>query len=565
MSALVEAVLRSVPPALKPIGVEFGSLPAFRSGFVEAHLGSGRVDLLLATRDRAAWVGEDGFLGAFARDELGDAGLVLVELDAGEPAGVHACVDPEFPEHGWRLRPDAPPQDPAAVRAVAAGMGRCLGLEPPDFGPALRPPRGRVLHLSAMPQRPGQPWKLNAVLPGGELGGWLTDLGWPGRVADLLALADRFCAGMPEVKVDLGFAGGPVPRIGLEVAFPGPPATDPRWRRSLDRMEADRLMSPAQREAVEAWEGEVEVPMAGRAWPAVLGRDLELKVVLDGEIEAKAYLAFQLRGPLLRPPAATAPTAAMLDEVAAWLPDRGVEAELPRELHSLCLELRLAGGPTDLLACAPAAGSGLPAAVPLTWLEFDGGAVPAAGRYLALGPLGRRARRPELVALLDELAPELPRHDVLPLLDALPDGGILNHLGEFRGRAGAAPRVALELPADELVGFLRRIVWTGDLGPVVELEPLWSDVDRLGVALDLGRPTLGLELVFFDEEDPRWTQLLAALEARGLARPEALEALRSWPGASLRGQTALRRRVHHVKLSFADRVTAKSYLWVHPG
>ncbi|WP_438030145.1 hypothetical protein [Sorangium sp. So ce233] len=605
-------------------------------GFLECPLATRgeRVDLLLAARADAgglerlarseawpesirrapAWQGVLTFWSRWAdrRAALFDRiPLALIEFDLEDDAqaprlpGFHFCVDPAFAKHGWDAPPEAPAPLSAADLATLASdvLGTVTGVAPsPECLAALErcraalPAGGRLLHLSAMLSRQDIPRKLNAVLPSEQLVSWLDAIGWPGDLELPARLLARFALGQRLAKVDVALGASIGPRLGLELCFPGHPASDPRWLDLLDRLVADGLCTSAQGRALTAWPGADELALPGVAWPARIERSLEIKLVADeGAVQAKAYLGFTTRLSLFAPerPAVAGQRgdlAPLLRDPAIALPEplitpqarERVEAAarlLPGGFSSWALEVRLAPGidQVDLLACARAddasptmalaferAGWAKEAAflerwlrpegalrrtVPSIWLELD---LPddrppqpsVSVAVMARAPGGRGAedlvRRTvcQVLEALDAPFGEAAVEGAMRCVRLLPGGSRLNHLGVMRGRPAAPLRLALELPPTALRAYLRELGWEGTDEDLAPLSPaLARGVDRLGLALDMTEDAprrVGLELVYLRPSlaEPRFRALLEDLTAHEACDPRKRAALASWSGVA---------------------------------
>jgi hypothetical protein len=503
-------------------------MPAGFSGlFIESPLRSKgrRADLLLGTlaasggrarlADARAWPKEirqdsvwRGVLAFFHR--WGDAGqaiiqripLALVELDLMEEAGdglprpgFHVCLAPWFGEYGW-----APPRDAGAgdlegayLRAlVCETLALASGGPPPStlLGALARchralPPGGQLLHLSAMLSRPGSPFKLNALLPAGELARWLETIGWPGNATSLARWLDRLAPGLGTVKVDLSIRDELAGSIGFELSYPGDARREPRWRALLDALVVEDLCSGEQASALAAWPGESAATLPGLGWPALLERSLNIKIVLEGaEAAAKAYLGLTPMFSLLvgaasasdrpRPSRARARPArfpafdALVGAAEMALPKALVSAAARRRLvraaaalplccDSWCIECRLAEGDeqVDLLACITAGSGGREAWRP-----------PVNGPLSGLGPLVARWKRAGSL-----LHRELP---FIWLELDLPPGGPIPAPPSLY--VGLEPR-----PVGPAGGALAATGWTAErLGRIVDevVEATGGDVPR---------------------------------------------------------------------------------------
>jgi len=236
------------------------------------------------------------------------------------------------------------------------------------------------------------------------------------------------------------------------------------------------------------------------------------------------------------------------------------------------------------------------------WLEFDAAGTRPRTPSLFVGMAVPRddARRwqawrarwmPRLLGTTP--TPQL-RDDFERCVQALPDAARLFQIGAMRARADAGLRLCIgNLYLDAILDYLPRLGIDHDAALRAECIALQRHADGFVLHIDLPlRASARIGLECYQREAPddalsrRWDGLLAYLGERGLcgerqrravaAFPRVVDAPAdddgAWPSAALRLQalsgrrSALRRRVHHVKLDFVDgRATrAKAYLGIDP-
>jgi hypothetical protein len=192
--------------------------------------------------------------------------------------------------------------------------------------------------------------------------------------------------------------------------------------------------------------------------------------------------------------------------------------------------------------------------VPLVWLEFDilgpPPEIPIPSLHVCLAQewarAGERTVVPadgcrEIAASAFELALGRPlAHAVNDTLyrcfNALPEGGRIIHFSTMMARDPVTFKVYSELAKDQVVPYLARIDWSGDLQEMTRLlETYCQDLDVLRVELNIEEDVLaktGIE--FLDsmqmDHDPERHHLLAQCMTHGLCAREKYEALLSWPG-----------------------------------
>jgi hypothetical protein len=194
---------------------------------------------------------------------------------------------------------------------------------------------------------------------------------------------------------------------------------------------------------------------------------------------------------------------------ARFLSDPGGQLSAVR---SLWLELDLdrgAGGLPEPILCAKLAAE----ADPLWVVDV---LLPA----LRGGPLAREQRKLWLACQREIPAP-----------------GYLLYAFSLRARGGDAVRMEIfGLGAEQILAYLGRVA-PDVLPQVTEIAPTFEHVERLHLSFDLSRggeilPRIGLEGSFprLPRREPRWRELFARLEERGLCDPAKREAALAWPG-----------------------------------
>ena len=175
------------------------------------------------------------------------------------------------------------------------------------------------------------------------------------------------------------------------------------------------------------------------------------------------------------------------------------------------------------------------------------------------------------------------RRAVERIVNALPPGGRLDHVGAMPGRSFRAVRAIVNgIASEEMPVFLGRAGWPGSVRNVMDALADWRDVfpyfrpcfDASARGL---RPRLGLEMFPRSERKGRWPvgdwlntgirtwlPALERLEERELCLPKKGNGLRVFPGLERilhkEGVFVLRRGLNHVKLTIeGDTMEAKVY------
>jgi hypothetical protein len=175
--------------------------------------------------------------------------------------------------------------------------------------------------------------------------------------------------------------------------------------------------------------------------------------------------------------------------------------------------------------------------VPTVWLEFDLDRAPSPISCAKLdGEL-------EPAWLLDVLFPALHGGPLTPpqrnlaqrCLAEIPTPGVLLYAFSLRPRGTDQVRLEiLGLDPPAMAGYLETVApsLVREFGGIA---PLFDGVERLHLSLDIGEeisPRFGVEGSFprLPHHEPRWGELFARLEERGLSDPAKREAVLAWPG-----------------------------------
>jgi hypothetical protein len=100
---------------------------------------------------------------------------------------------------------------------------------------------------------------------------YLLSIGWRGDVRELAGILRGLGSDTREVGLSLELAPELQPRVGLELRLDGPPVDPEGRRRPLDALVARGLCTPAKRDALLGWAGQVTPGNAGgKRWPESL-------------------------------------------------------------------------------------------------------------------------------------------------------------------------------------------------------------------------------------------------------------------------------------------------------
>ncbi len=226
---------------------------------------------------------------------------VTFERPNAEPdPALHACLDADLVFHG-----ESEPLDAARVfqkQAALAHIGdlwrppeaRASPMESLSRAATWLTGRGRIAHVSFAPSRGSEAWKTSLMIRKDALTDFLNETGWAGDRAMLAHAVNLFCPDGDVLRTGRTAGPGPERRFGLEI-FSGGPIEDGQEReRILSSLVDLGLCSPAERAALQQWQGvSLEIDrLTGRLFMAV--RKWYVKVVLDerAQLSCKAYLVW---------------------------------------------------------------------------------------------------------------------------------------------------------------------------------------------------------------------------------------------------------------------------------
>lgn len=279
-------LLRSAAPFLAPVprlGIECRLGAAGGPVDVSQHLRAGEdgpVLLRALARGRAdaaapaareAWTRIARFAEAWGAPGPLDSGRVVeawLEYDLET-----ACGAETVPSVFAGFNPDAV-EDGRGFAAVLALLAPDAGEAAGALGRALEEARrlgGRPhVVVGAMLPRGGE---VRAVVRGlGPAGAaaWLARIGWPGAADAVGDVLERFASRAAEAGIAIGFAPGPLPRLGIELLAGADGGGSRPLAGLLDALVQDGTCTPAAAGALAEWRGDL-TPATHRApWPQAL-------------------------------------------------------------------------------------------------------------------------------------------------------------------------------------------------------------------------------------------------------------------------------------------------------
>ncbi|HEX4961023.1 MAG TPA: hypothetical protein VF173_09310 [Thermoanaerobaculia bacterium] len=204
---------------------------------------------------------------------------------------------------------------------------------------------------------------------------------------------------------------------------------------------------------------------------------------------------------------------------------RMAEQPLPAHLRSFLSQWSQPEGPFSSIPCI--------------WLEFD--LDRPVGDFPVPSVCARLPRDADLDWIVELLLPALHGEPLGAAQTGLvrrchgeiPEEGILLYVFGLLSRPGNPIRLEIfGLDPAGAVAYLRRVA-PHAAPALAEIAPIFEGIDRPHLSLDMGAeilPRVGLEGSFARQREPRWTELLARLVARGLCTREEMDAILAWPG-----------------------------------
>lgn len=268
--SMMEALDSVLPPVLVPdparrrLHTLSAALPFIPNVGLECHLGaaSPRVDLLAYTSERGvlrAFLAGTPLGRAFAKSGASSALLerwvdaILFEFDLDDSSRAQP------PAVFLNFKPEAMVDGPSLARLAACLVGR-LSADAARLLCQCAAAAGRdtqITHLGAMTSRGGRPLRINVgAASANALREFVRTIGWePEHRVRLAALLDLVEPLAHHVVLAFDFAGGPLPRVGLECYMASAPGYGDHWRLFLARLTDAGLCAEAEAAALLEWPG----------------------------------------------------------------------------------------------------------------------------------------------------------------------------------------------------------------------------------------------------------------------------------------------------------------------
>jgi hypothetical protein len=112
-------------------------------------------------------------------------------------------------------------------------------------------------------------------VPRSSVAGYLKAVGWPGEIAEVLALIQWLPPFLETVEIALDVGETMLPRVGLECHVFGVslPEAKAKWTELLDILVAKGLCLPSKRDALLAWMGHSHARSIAGPWPADIHKE----------------------------------------------------------------------------------------------------------------------------------------------------------------------------------------------------------------------------------------------------------------------------------------------------
>ncbi len=151
-------------------------------------------------------------------------------------------------------------------------------------------PRARLLHVAPLAPRGREGCRLVVIMRTAELPGWLRALHWPGDLVAVERWASRIGDASQRLLVHYD-AGGTEPYLAIEtpLATSAPPRTP-----FAEALQSAGLADPQRLETAARWPGQAREAYADGSTLIARSAYFKLAFFADGQLEAKAYLGFNL-------------------------------------------------------------------------------------------------------------------------------------------------------------------------------------------------------------------------------------------------------------------------------
>jgi hypothetical protein len=288
----------AAPSAIPPLQELAGRLAPIPRGGFECRLGDNpQVDLqqcVAVASDHAQALSRhvEKLVGAYGVDRRGWAALYQFILRWNDPTACLYHAIPELwlecdadatggeaalPSLFFGLRPSAAAcvdncsvaesaltllSGQAAWSAVAPNLRRCFDACPTDVF---------VSHIGLMLSRATDALRVNIKrLQPETLAGYLADVGWPGPIDEIADLMAVLAPQVDRVTVCLDIGRSVWPQVGLECVLQRQPPQEVRWYPFLTDLVERGWCTPAKRDALLAWPGQIDPTTATHPWPTPL-------------------------------------------------------------------------------------------------------------------------------------------------------------------------------------------------------------------------------------------------------------------------------------------------------
>ena len=218
------------------------------------------------------------------------------------------CLDPAYLSRGSRAQRVTLCNIQQGREMAEVGLRLLFGSPlPPQNKQALftcfdsLPVGGRIIHISAMVARQPAVVKVYGSVPKDQFLAYLTQIGWPGSLPELIDILTTFCT--PDTVdnnmfVDLTVGETVMPKLGIafsQLQIENLPDRDPRRQILLEQCVQAGLCTPEKRDALLTWPGSFRAMFNGEKWPTRFRQWLDIKIAYQPNhpLEVKGYLGFR--------------------------------------------------------------------------------------------------------------------------------------------------------------------------------------------------------------------------------------------------------------------------------
>ena len=159
------------------------------------------------------------------------------------------------------------------------------------------PADAQVMYGSVMLARADRASKINVLIRGADVLGYLRATGWRGSLSEIEALLAAYTRPANPVRLDLTLGESSHDRLGIELLSKKLPQSPAAAMALADVLHDQGLCSSSQRQALRRWWGYSTERYPAHSWSTCLTRTWYIKLCwrASARLQAKAYLGFMPR------------------------------------------------------------------------------------------------------------------------------------------------------------------------------------------------------------------------------------------------------------------------------